>query len=442
MGLTDPSADEPAILTYDHIIVRGARYQATLTARYVTLVDPDNPSAQKKIPLADIQHAHATGNSMYEPVIRLTVSAPTEMLRTVELIFARTYGTQNFWHRDRWMSALSENGIAISEDPVTARAARVTPSEGMEETLRGGDWIPSITPRKASNLPPEEKELVRQSPLQRLVMMIMLVIVILFSTSLYGQFLVAHMPPTEEQMVTPVVTYAPVPSVLPTPTPVATQTPLVPTGPTVPATGVWVLVNYTGNYSGEIGSQGSFLQVNASGSQFYPLAITGGIVDGSIDKQDGNARNMTVEVYQDGTLVSTNSITEPYGEIILHTQLSGSEATGAGLAPSSIVETVPTLEASLPPEQIPQTGIWFRVQYPGSYSGSIGSGGTIQQIDSNGTRFFQLFEVPSGSTVDGSIEKLDGSAANLVIELYKDGALLTRSNTSLPHGVVELHFPI
>ena len=41
--------------------------------------------------------------------------------------------------------------------------------------------------------------------------------------------------------------------------------------------------------------------------------------------------------------------------------------------------------------------------------------------------------------IDGSIEKQDGSVKNLIIEVYKDGALISQSYTSTPLGVVDIH---
>ena len=72
----------------------------------------------------------------------------------------------------------------------------------------------------------------------------------------------------------------------------------------IPEKGVWVKVSYEGNYTGFIGASGDLKQVNASGVQFYQLAITEGIVEAVIQKQDGSGRTLTIEVYQNGRMVA------------------------------------------------------------------------------------------------------------------------------------------
>jgi hypothetical protein len=448
----DLIGDDPAILTNQEVIINGVRYEAALTKRYLILVDSENASVHEDILLTDIRHAHAADNIINEPVIRLTVNTPSGETRSVELIFARVYAGQNIRHRDQWIATLKKTGIETSEEPNTTRTTRRGENatgliDAPAAPRRSGDWMPSIIPRKVLELPPE-KEPIKRTPAQNIALMALIVIMIIGGVSVYGQFLVATMPPTQDQRVTPAeavpaFTLPPTLPTTPTPTVGATETPQIPATPGIPGTGVWVFVQYAGNYTGEIGSQGNFLQVNMSGDQFFMIPVNSGLVEGSIDKQDGNAANMTVGVYQNGVLVSTSSTTIPYGEINIRTQLAGNEATGTGLIQSPVVQVVPTLEASLPPEEIPQTGTWFRIQYPGNYTGTVGSGGFVQDINSTGNRFFQVYGVPaSGGIIDGSIDKQDGSAADLIVEIYQDGTLLARTNTTTPYGVVDLHVPL
>jgi hypothetical protein len=41
--------------------------------------------------------------------------------------------------------------------------------------------------------------------------------------------------------------------------------------------------------------------------------------------------------------------------------------------------------------------------------------------------------------VEGSLEKQDGSKDNLIVDVYRDGTLVASSNTTTPHGVVDVH---
>jgi len=38
-----------------------------------------------------------------------------------------------------------------------------------------------------------------------------------------------------------------------------------------------------------------------TGNRFYQLSLAGGMIDGSIEKQDGTANNLLIEVYRGGT---------------------------------------------------------------------------------------------------------------------------------------------
>jgi len=41
--------------------------------------------------------------------------------------------------------------------------------------------------------------------------------------------------------------------------------------------------------------------------------------------------------------------------------------------------------------------------------------------------------------VEGTLEKSDTSAQNMIVEVYNDGTLVTWRNTSKPQGRVEIH---
>ncbi len=89
----------------------------------------------------------------------------------------------------------------------------------------------------------------------------------------------------------------------------------------IPEKGIWVKVSYEGNYTGLIGASGDLKQVNASGIQFYQLAITEGIVEATIQKQDGSGRALTIEVYQNGSMVARNSKASPGATVDLRIEL-------------------------------------------------------------------------------------------------------------------------
>jgi hypothetical protein len=110
---------------------------------------------------------------------------------------------------------------------------------------------------------------------------------------------------------------------------------------------------------------------------------------------------------------------------------------------TSIPTTMPTLPpivttalpTTSPPPLIPPTGVWVKVSYPGGWKGSFGVPANLQQITSSGDQFYQI---PAGDgTVQVSVQKIDGSGNELVVDVYKNGVLVQRGNTTKPRGTVE-----
>ena len=109
---------------------------------------------------------------------------------------------------------------------------------------------------------------------------------------------------------TPAVTRVPTPQITLTPAPQPTAL--------IPENGVWVIVQYTGNFTGRVGSSGNLKQVNSTGDQYYQIPINDGIVEVVIQKEDGSGDVLTVEVYQNGRLVTRSTKATPYGTVEIH----------------------------------------------------------------------------------------------------------------------------
>ena len=107
--------------------------------------------------------------------------------------------------------------------------------------------------------------------------------------------------------------------------------------------------------------------------------------------------------------------------------------------PPAELTTVVTPVPSTPVQvAIPQTGVWLRVTYPGSYNGTYGPIGYYQaQVADTGDHFYQIAttEIP----VIASIKKRDGSGDTLVIAIYKDGVLIKEESTTAPYRLIEFY---
>jgi len=104
--------------------------------------------------------------------------------------------------------------------------------------------------------------------------------------------------------------------------------------------------------------------------------------------------------------------------------------------PAVTIETLATPTPE-PEVAIPKNGVWLRVIYAGKFGGTYGTPGSQAPIvDRNtGDQFFMVSTV--NGPVEASIQKLDGSSDELVLEVYKNGELMKRASTQAPKGIVD-----
>jgi hypothetical protein len=87
------------------------------------------------------------------------------------------------------------------------------------------------------------------------------------------------------------------------------------------------------------------------------------------------------------------------------------------------------------PQPVPATGIYVHVAYLGGWKGSYGIPSALQSVINSGDRFYEVENATS--TVNATIEKLDGSTRHpLTVEIYKDGKVLTKGETTAGYGKV------
>jgi ribosomal protein L40E len=106
--------------------------------------------------------------------------------------------------------------------------------------------------------------------------------------------------------------------------------------------------------------------------------------------------------------------------------------------PTAVPTTIPVV--SLPPAQpafsIPPAGVWVRVSYLGKFTGSVGTPGRLRDVTETGDHLYQIST--SEGPVVASIQKVDGSEGELVVEVYKDGVQFKRATTIAPKGMIEI----
>ncbi len=86
---------------------------------------------------------------------------------------------------------------------------------------------------------------------------------------------------------------------------------------------------------------------------------------------------------------------------------------------------------------VPTDGVYVHINYIGGWKGSYGMPSAVQTVTKSGDIFYHV-ENATG-TVQATFEKLDGSTRQvLLVEIFKNGNLLTSGNTSAGFGKITL----
>jgi hypothetical protein len=157
------------------------------------------------------------------------------------------------------------------------------------------------------------------------------VIVIVVIALAAGAYLVAPSLFGKGETLLPAVTAAPAQTTMP----VNVATPAITTAVTIPATvapsvtpeiiipqnGVWVLVKDEGHYSGSAGAPERFRAINATGNHVYQLSVKDELVMATIQKLDKTGEKLTVEIYSEGKLIKSGSVSSPEGTVAISVDL-------------------------------------------------------------------------------------------------------------------------
>lgn len=106
--------------------------------------------------------------------------------------------------------------------------------------------------------------------------------------------------------------------------------------------------------------------------------------------------------------------------------------TSSAVNPSGTIVAIET-----PTVSIPAMGVFVHVNYLGGFKGDYGMPDALTTIPGNSGE--RVWEVENATgTVQADFEKLDGSSHELLVEIYKNGAVLTKGSTTIGHGTVKL----
>jgi len=443
-------SDESVIYTTQKLIIGGVSHEAALTGKRLILVGSGTGTPREDIPYRDIRLAASGTNTLREPVIFITAGSPDGTTRETEIVFIHQPGGLNVRDRDRFITALRDLKVPVAAGPSLAPPlptgmrgpAGSLPPVAEEPPARPA--VPEMSifgMSRSTELPPEEST--GRAPIWIIAVVFLIIGVLIAGIFIGGIGRETIQAPSQNTPAGAEAAATPAPGA--SPTPVSTP---VPTATTIPAwvlqpddtppNGIWVRITYPGHFTGSLKAQGWNSEVNTSGTFLYQLPVHDTTIEGTIEKQDGSAGALDVEILNGGTVVSKSTTTKPYGTVELHVNVGPAIITRPEVtAVPTVVSTFPTPDTSLVLHEVPATGVWVRVAYPGNYTGTIAANGIAREVNSSGDQIYQ-FPMTRG-TVDAFMEKEDGSEKNMVLQVYRNGALITYGNTSAPLGVVEMH---
>lgn len=101
--------------------------------------------------------------------------------------------------------------------------------------------------------------------------------------------------------------------------------------------GVYVRVICPGDFAGSIGNPGLLRQVSGRGDQNFSILMTKSIVQATIRKLDTSPEPLTVEIYNNSTLLAKRTVTAPQGEVglLIDTTTAAAPGMRAELTPAS-----------------------------------------------------------------------------------------------------------
>ncbi|MCX6682052.1 MAG: zinc ribbon domain-containing protein [Methanoregula sp.] len=113
------------------------------------------------------------------------------------------------------------------------------------------------------------------------------------------------------------------------------------------------------------------------------------------------------------------------------TRTTGPATVRPTAAPPVTISRPEPTEVSIPPD-----GVWVRVSYVGAFAGAFGTAEDLQEYADSGDKFRPIST--ENGTAYASFQKQDDSDQELVVAIYKNGALITRDATTAPMGTVEI----
>jgi hypothetical protein len=348
MGSPYLNSNEAIVLSTHNVVINTVPAEAILTSQRLILVDARHASLRPQdLSFASLETVTIGENTAMDPVLSLSVVLPDETRHTLGIIFTQAPKQKRTAERDEWAAKIKEASLVAQKEGGVKPAELLPPwvagelpdEAGTAGTTAdaGGDGNvnPPLTPRKPRAKTPSKSRRIFIAAGIGLVLVIACIAAIYFLSPAFSGNLqktpVTAVPtevipastPSPEVTQQPAVTATPIPPETPEITPVVTAaaTPETTQAPAPQLSGVWVRIQYDGQYTAAYGTSGRIREVTASGEQYYQIPAKDQIVDATVQKLDASGDLLTVSIYLDGARFSSSSTTKPYGTVEIHTDL-------------------------------------------------------------------------------------------------------------------------
>jgi hypothetical protein len=329
MGSPYLSSNESIILSTNNVVINTVLAEAILTNERLMIVDARHPELQPQdIPFHAIETVTTGEDSNQDPMLSLSLITSPGVTQALDIVFPQPPKMKRVAERDEWAARFKELSI------ISARESGTRPMEILPP------WVPGPLPEeKGEGAAPgpgaEAESRFRNPPLMprkpqkpaasmnRMVIAAVVIVIALaagaylFAPSLFGKGETSPPPVTAA----PVQTTPPTTIATPAVTIAATAVPVATPEILIPQNGVWVLIKDEGHYSGSAGAPERFRTINATGTHAYQLSVKDELVIATIQKLDKTGERLTVEIYSEGKLIKSGSVSSPQGTVSISADL-------------------------------------------------------------------------------------------------------------------------
>ena len=229
-----------------------------------------------------------------------------------------------------------ESGSPQESQPMISPAKSAEAAPRAPSYSGTGDTPPPKPPRRGSFIPG------KQTILTAAVGLVAILIVAAGAFFVYPMLTEGGLATPGGETITPATTTRPIA--------IGTIVPIVTTARPIPATGIFVHISYIGGFEGSYGMSDVLTTVPGnSGDRVWEVENANGTVEAEFTKQDGSARELLVEIYKDGKLLTSGSTTVGHGKVALSVDTdTGIAATPvtSGSASTAAVKTTPVAVAA------------------------------------------------------------------------------------------------